>query len=595
MNFQQDHLHRQQSIPNLHKVLTSILQKCTRYFYPFCNIQLKLEQEKFNFKNKKKKMQSSFQEKDALVGIFDQVKDVDEQIYGVILEILSKEKIQDCIGFLTDIGNQRQSESQILKRVGNFTQADTEQKLSFIGNDMKQITDVLRKLQVHDFNYKDFTSEENEESTISVINSIKDNRRIIEFMEFLVQLTSINETLIQCGSNSLNLLIQMKVDIRNKNFENINIQNTFLVGANFVRCNFSGSIFNNVNISGINLNGALLFNCRWKELKIHELNKLVCHKFVNSSSSYDSSIRLWDVKTGQQKAKLDGHTSTVYSICFSSDRNTLASGSFDKSIRLWDIKTGQQIAKLDGHTQYVKSVCFSPDGNILASGSEDSSIRLWDVKTGQQKTKLDGHSGSVWSVCISLDGNTLGSGSDDKSIRLWDVKTGQQIDKLDGHTNGILSVCFSPDGNTLASGSNDKSIRLWDVKTLQQKTKLDGHTHNVRSVCFSPDGSTFASGSNENSIPLRDVKTGQEIKSSDINYKDIFAQFKIPLKQHSHISEDTSNYITTLLISQQAVFQAEGALILQGYFINQSGIDLKTLFKQKGSCLLENLQEFNNQ
>ncbi|CAD8214187.1 unnamed protein product [Paramecium pentaurelia] len=51
-----------------------------------------------------------------------------------------------------------------------------------------------------------------------------------------------------------------------------------------------------------------------------------------------------------------------------------------KSIRLWDVKTGQQKAKLDGHSNTVCSVYFSPDGNTLASGSKDNSIRLWDVK-----------------------------------------------------------------------------------------------------------------------------------------------------------------------------------------------------------------------
>ncbi|CAK74234.1 unnamed protein product (macronuclear) [Paramecium tetraurelia] len=64
----------------------------------------------------------------------------------------------------------------------------------------------------------------------------------------------------------------------------------------------------------------------------------------------------------------------------SPDGTTLASGSVDKSIRLWDVKTGQQKAKLDGHSGDVYSVSFSPDGTLLASGSGDSSIRLWDVK-----------------------------------------------------------------------------------------------------------------------------------------------------------------------------------------------------------------------
>ncbi|CAD8081009.1 unnamed protein product [Paramecium primaurelia] len=120
----------------------------------------------------------------------------------------------------------------------------------------------------------------------------------------------------------------------------------------------------------------------------------------------------------------------------------------------------------------------------------------------------------------------------------------------------------------------------------QQNAKLDGHSNTVQSVCFSPDGNTLASVSRDNAIRLWVVKTGQEIKSSD----NVLAQFNIPLQQNCPLQE-ASNYITTLLISQQAIFQAQGALILRGEFINQSGIDLKTLFKQKGSCILEDLKQ----
>ena len=41
--------------------------------------------------------------------------------------------------------------------------------------------------------------------------------------------------------------------------------------------------------------------------------------------------------TGQQKASLTGHTSSVYSVAFSPDGQTLASGSWDGTILLWDM------------------------------------------------------------------------------------------------------------------------------------------------------------------------------------------------------------------------------------------------------------------
>ncbi|CAD8116883.1 unnamed protein product [Paramecium primaurelia] len=119
---------------------------------------------------------------------------------------------------------------------------------------------------------------------------------------------------------------------------------------------------------------------------------------------------------------------------------------------------------------------------------------------------------------------------------------------------------------------------------------VSGHSRTVLSVCFSPNGNTLASGSADQSIRLWDVKTGQEINSPNQIYKDSFAQFKIPLQKQSYITE-SSNYITTLLISQSAIFQAQGALVLKGEFINHQGTDLRPLLKSKGSCFLEDLKQ----
>ncbi|CAD8196857.1 unnamed protein product [Paramecium pentaurelia] len=196
-------------------------------------------------------------------------------------------------------------------------------------------TSLIQTIKEYDVNSIDYSTEIYAETRQYLISKISQEVRIIQFLKFLVNLTKKDNKFIICGSNAFSILFEMNANLTNQNFENIQTQNTSLIGGNFAKCNLSKSKFFKVNINGINLGGA---------------------------ESFD--------------------------VCFSPDETLIASGSKDKSIRLWVVKTAEQKAKLVCHAQPVYSVCFSPDGNSLASGSYDWYIRLWNAKTGEQKVKL---------------------------------------------------------------------------------------------------------------------------------------------------------------------------------------------------------------
>eukprot|EP00957_Ditylum_brightwellii_P143585 10939066-Ditylum_brightwellii.AAC.1 len=136
-----------------------------------------------------------------------------------------------------------------------------------------------------------------------------------------------------------------------------------------------------------------------------------------------------------------GHTSSVYSVAFSPDCQTLATGSYDTTAILWNAATGEPLRILKGHNYTVWSVKFLPDGCFLATGSEDKTVRLWNIrskitngdglnaekKESQGVLLFEGHQGPVYSVAVSSDGNYIASGSEDKTAKLWHIPSWAEI------------------------------------------------------------------------------------------------------------------------------------------------------------------------
>lgn len=55
---------------------------------------------------------------------------------------------------------------------------------------------------------------------------------------------------------------------------------------------------------------------------------------------------------------------------------TLATGSYDETIKIWNLHTGELLRSLPGHLDWVNSAAISSDGQILASASEDKTTEF---------------------------------------------------------------------------------------------------------------------------------------------------------------------------------------------------------------------------
>lgn len=105
------------------------------------------------------------------------------------------------------------------------------------------------------------------------------------------------------------------------------------------------------------------------------------------SAERGSGFRLLNAGTGEVVEDLDGGRDTI---AFSPDGTQALTGSgWSGALLLWDLETGEQLGRLEGHRTTARFVAFSPDGRRAASTSYDSTVRLWDVQTGTELARFD--------------------------------------------------------------------------------------------------------------------------------------------------------------------------------------------------------------
>ncbi|XP_059737318.1 coronin-7 isoform X1 [Bos taurus] len=218
-------------------------------------------------------------------------------------------------------------------------------------------------------------------------------------------------------------------------------------------------------------NGVAVTDLAWDPFDPHRL----------AVAGEDARIRLWRVPPdGLQEvltmpeAVLTGHTEKIYSLRFHPlAADVLASSSYDLTVRIWDLKVGAEQLRLQGHRDQIFGLAWSPDGQQLATVCKDGRLRIYEPRGSpeplQEGPGPEGARGArvVW-VC---DGHyLLVSGFDSRSERqllLYSAKA------LAGGPSAVLGLdvapstllpSYDPDtGLVLLTGKGDTRVFLYEL------------------------------------------------------------------------------------------------------------------------------------
>lgn len=271
-----------------------------------------------------------------------------------------------------------------------------------------------------------------------------------------------------------------------------------------------------------------------------------------ASGGADKLIKLWDAKTGVLKATLQGHTSAVMGVAFSSDEKTLYSVSSLFEFFAWDlassktknnVKLSNRIHQLTAdhpHSRFATigvavegqnavteiqvwdenlqqqhrfvmkepgmAVVLTPDEKYVFASNLLGSPKAFDLTLNQPINLFPASALGSHKLAISKDGKTLAVSHVKHSVTLWNLTTKTRLDPIAAHGQALVTaMCINPDGSILATGGENTSVNLWDIQSGFQIANFRGHTKRVDALTFSKDGKSLYSGSMDESIKMWDL------------------------------------------------------------------------------------------
>jgi WD40 repeat protein len=249
------------------------------------------------------------------------------------------------------------------------------------------------------------------------------------------------------------------------------------------------------------------------------------------SASADKTIRVNNIKTGQEERKILGQIGSgsfgkIFAIALSPDQVQLAVGGFlaDKTncfdasaIRIYDYPTGKLRRTLKSHSNIVYDLSFSPDGHYLVSGSADNKVKVWHATNDYALIyTFREHTNYVFAVRIfpimaphstAISDYRIVSGADDNQVILYSLNQKKAIARYE-HNDKVNHLAVS--NKYIASTCYDKKIRFFDhnlkpVKTISSETRPTG-------LAFSPDHRLLLSGTGTDPFHCKIYDTHQDFK-----------------------------------------------------------------------------------
>ena len=212
---------------------------------------------------------------------------------------------------------------------------------------------------------------------------------------------------------------------------------------------------------------------------------------IASNGSSDELVRVWQADSGQMVQSFAGHSNTVTAVTWSPDGTVVASSSFDSTLKLWDVASGAELRSFSVNALgQVLFVSRSPNGEEMVATGNTGLVQLRPPDNTRLTVTLNEHGNTpVNAAAWSSDSLRFATGDNGGQILLWSFPVRDNNDPaLSWNTQvAVRGLAFAPDDAILAAvvGGNG---RFYDPTSgTEVGTPITLHPRSLN-VAWSADG-----------------------------------------------------------------------------------------------------------